>query len=54
MSIHPQSPQGTRQGVYNLRQSSPGVGTTNRRLTWPDGGFSTIHTPYYCYYLFFQ
>ncbi|MEX0825799.1 MAG: hypothetical protein WD184_03425 [Acidimicrobiia bacterium] len=54
MIIYPQSPQGTRQGVHNLPRSSPPRGTTNRSLAWPDGGFSTIHTPYYCYYLFFQ
>lgn len=54
MTIHPQAIQGTREGVHNQPQSSPPRGTANSSLTWADAVFSTIHTPYYCYYLFYQ
>ena len=54
MTIHPQAPRGARWGVHNLPRSSPPWGRANQPPTWADAGFSTIHTPYYCYYLFYR
>jgi hypothetical protein len=50
MTNHPQPSAANGLTVHNTVRRHPAWGRPNRPFTRRDGSFSTIHTPYYCYY----
>jgi hypothetical protein len=51
MTNAPQFPQGVDGHVDRPHRSSTPCGSANHGLTWGFGSFSTIHTPYYSYWV---